>query len=148
MVGKKAPTFDLEDAEGDFDSVLTDDAVTDVGAGSDRPEEIREARPAPPRAAAVSQQIPDRKAGKPAVSPSGKKADLSAARKVSIATVKTATKKVAAPKKAAPKKAAPKKAAPKKAAPKKAAPKKPAPKKAAPKKAAPKKAAPKKAAKK
>ncbi len=148
MVGKKVLKFDLEDAEGDFDSVLTDDAVTDVGAGNDRPQEIRETRSAPTKAVAVSQQIPDRKAGKPAVPPSGKKADLSAARKVSKATVKTATKKAAAPKKAAPKKAAPKKAAPKKAAPKKAAPKKAAPKKAAPKKAAPKKAAPKKAAKK
>ncbi|MCL4794712.1 MAG: hypothetical protein KJZ84_09120 [Bryobacteraceae bacterium] len=143
MVGKKALPFDLEDAEGDFDSVLTDDAVTDIGGENGRPNEIREAPPAPVKAAAASHQVPARKVRKPAVQPAGKTAALSAARKVSKATVKTATKKAAAPKKAV-KKAAPKKAAPKKAAPKKAAPKKAAPKKAAPKKAAPKKAAKKK----
>lgn len=137
----------FDEQEGDFDSVMTDDGVTDIGNPGELEEEIRGGRPPATPVRRPSVQVPVHREGKPAVHPAGTTAALSAARKVSQATVKTATtKKAAAPKKAAVKKAAPKKAAPKKAAPKKAAPKKAAPKKAAPKKAAPKKAAPKKAA--
>lgn len=124
------PWNGFDDQEGDFDSVMTDDGVTDIGSPGEIEEEIRESRPPVTPSRRPSVQVPVHKEGKPAVQPAGKTAALSAARKVSQATVKTATtKKAAAPKKAV-KKAAPKKAAPKKAAPKKAAPKKAAPKKA------------------
>jgi hypothetical protein len=142
------PFGSYDEDDGDFDSLLTDDSVTDIGGEDEAEEEIRESRAPVAPVRRLSVQIPVHKAGKPAVQPAGKTAAPSAARKVRKATVKTATKK-AAPKKAAVKKAAPKKAAPKKAAPKKAAPKKAAVKKAAApkpaKKAAPKKAAVKKA---